>query len=352
MLVFTNRSMNNASDESAFERSFTRLSDRLGMATVTKNGAAWQVTQKDPAVADNDALVRLVDLMGGASPVLVYLHGNNNTPAQTFDRCARLEAGYGVATIAFSWASEGYLPDGVTAPGGASPEQISALDLRRIEAGTRRSAGIQGIIDCYRQAKNNAQDTAESLARLLRLIGTARLHAHRQGCSIAAHSLGAHLLQHTMQVEPTRASVGTVDNIVLLAPCVRAAGHASWLADVMPSGQLFVCYNRNDSVLWGANFADGHQIKLGTDPGSALHPWHRVRYVDFTNAIGRHDTLGHEYFVPRSATPDGKALFKRLFTSQRDFTEPPEDRWTVYPVGCTEDRLTCFMGFQPSGGIP
>jgi esterase/lipase superfamily enzyme len=350
MLVFTHRDMNNASDESAFERSFTPGSDRLGMATVSKNGTGWRVSDAARTVDDNDAIKTLDRLFHQGVPVLLYLHGNSNTPANTFERCAELEAGYGVETIALSWASEGYLPDGVTPPGGTSPDAVAAQDLADIKAARRRSVRDLGIIQCYHQAKKNAEAAVNALERLLRLINVAGSFAQRAPCSIAGHSLGAYLLRHTLDVGRTRQWIGGMaSNVVLLAPCVPAKEHRFWLEDVMPAGQVFVCYNQNDSVLEGARFADKH-MKLGMNPGDDRHVWHRVRYVDFTNAIDQRDTLGHGYFVPDSSTRKGRALFQRLFTSRRDFTEPPGEPKDIYPVGCDNARLTCYMGFQASGG--
>jgi hypothetical protein len=41
--------------------------------------------------ADADALNALLPLFAGARPVLVYLQGNDNTPASCFERRALLE---------------------------------------------------------------------------------------------------------------------------------------------------------------------------------------------------------------------------------------------------------------------
>ena len=118
MLIFTNRTLGAAADESAFERSFTPGSPRLAMANVARapGGAGWVVLQGDADVDDGDSLRALLPLFQGSRPVLVYLHGNNNTPAACFERCDRLAALYDVEVIGFSWTSEGFLADGSGLP--------------------------------------------------------------------------------------------------------------------------------------------------------------------------------------------------------------------------------------------
>jgi hypothetical protein len=300
-----------------------------------------------PDVADADALNLLLPLFTGARRVLVYLHGNNNTPAACFERCALLESLYGVEVIGFSWTSEGYLPDGNDLPGVApAPSASDETDLRGVTAANRTEGGIQQKIRRYHQAKTNAQDSVDALARFLRLLGTARLHANVQPFSLAAHSLGAHFLQYTLDVPGAGESVGTAHNVALLAPCVRAAGHRAWLANVRPKGQVFVAYNKGDSVLFGAYIADGSQIKLGTDPGPELLQSSAVRYISFSNAVV--GFAGHGYFVYDKMPKKTRALFSRIFGSSRDIN-PDEYPRQVYPVGCDADGLTCYMAAP--GGI-
>jgi esterase/lipase superfamily enzyme len=302
--------------------------------------ARWAVSQSDDDVDDADSLRALLPLFQGGRPVLVYLHGNNNPPAACFERCARLRDIYDVEVVGFSWASEGHLPDGSELPLLPAGGDDDEFGLQGTSAANRTEPAIQRKIRRYHQAKINAQDSVDALARFFRMLGTARLYANVQPFTLAAHSLGAHFLQYALDVSGAGESVATAHNVALLAPCTRASGHRDWLAKLRPKGQTFVTYNKSDSVLFGAYVADGGQFKLGTDPTSERLQSASVRYISFTNAkVG---LGGHGYFVLDPMPKKSLKLFKRIFRSQRDL-EPDEYPRQVYPVGCDADGLTCYM---------
>jgi hypothetical protein len=346
MLVFSNRQTTNDAGAGAFTARFTPAEPRLAMARVSASTAGgWQVADLVGAVDDDAALRALVPLFRAERRLLVYLHGFNNTPADSFQRYARLSELYGLEVIGFAWPSEGFLADGselpLLAPGAEGAEVGGGeMQLGAIAASNRRDSGIQRLIRRYRQAKSNAQDSVDALARLLRLLATARLYANQQPISLAAHSLGAHLLQYTFDLPGAGEALGATHNVALLAACVRAAGHRDWLARLQPKGQVFVTYNRSDSVLFGASIADGQQTKLGTDPGPQRLLSPSVRYVSFSNAkVG---AGGHRYFVLDDMPKKSLKLFSRMFGSERDI-QPGEFPRRVYPVGCDADGSTCYM---------
>lgn len=344
MLIFTNRDLQNQPDETAFTRTFTPASSQLGYATVasTHGGvASWAVSGLRANASDADALNALLPLFAGTRRVLVYLHGNNNTPASCFERCALLEALYGLEVVGFSWTSEGFLPDGTGLPGLAADSSTGdEANLKVVTPANRTDNGIQDKIRRYHQAKTNAQDSIDALARFLRLLGTARLHANGQPFTLAAHSLGAHFLQYTLDVPGASESLGTAHNVALVAPCVRAAGHRDWLVKIRPRGQVFVTFNQGDNVLFGALIADGGQTKLGTDPLPDLLQSGIARYISFTGAqVG---SGGHNYFARTNMPAKTLKVFKRIFGSSRDI-EANEYPRQVYPVGCDEDGLICYM---------
>ena len=349
MLAFTNRAILPGNDATAFGTAFQPNSSVLAAASVQRSaGGGWTLSAISPDIGDDDAVRALVPLFRGNRPVLLYLHGNNNTPATCFDRCARLEEIYGVEVVGFSWPSEGHLASGDERPG--LPAVVAAdvigddANLAGIVQSNARQGSVQRKILRYHQAKINAQESADALARLTRLLGTARLYANQQKFSIAAHSLGAQLLQYGLPEMADGASLGAVSNIVLIAACTRADGHAAWLQKLRPAGQVFVTFNKHDLVLFGAFIADRQQTKLGADPGAkASLPW--VRYVSFTNAqVG---AGGHRYFIAESGRQVQKhalKLFKRIFRSEPDLRpEELDNPRLVYPLNCDADRLTCYM---------
>ena len=350
MLVFTNRQLASQPDPSAYGRSFTPGATRLAVARVLPAGAGgFTVSDHRADVADADALNLLLPLFTADRPVCVYVHGNNNTPATCMTRCSALAALYGVEVIGFSWAAEGFLSDGGALPGvTAKPSALEEADLVGVSAANRTDSGAQQKIRRYHQAKTNAQDSVDAFARFLRLLGTARLHANVQPFTLAAHSLGSHLLQNTLEVPGAAESVGTAFNVVLLAPCVRAAGHAAWLTKFRPKGRTYVTFNRGDNVLFGAFAADGGQIKLGADPGDELVRTSAVRYVSFTNSMV--GVGGHRYFVQDRMPRAAKELFRRILGSAPDLAAGEGPR-RVYPVGCDADGAVCFMAAPDDSDI-
>ena len=339
MLVFTNRILGPGSDASAFGGAFTPGGEQIAVAEVARDGAGWKLSNQDDDVSDVDALNLLLPLFTAGKPLLVYVHGNANPPAHCFERLDDLRKLYpGVEVIGFSWPSEGLLSDGSPLPGVTLPSSPDEGGLAGVTPANRRDTG-HDIIRCYHQAQTNAKDSVDALARLLRLLGTARLHANTQPFSLAIHSLGAHLFQYALQVDGATESAGTAHNIALLCPCVRAAAHSEWLTRFRPKGRTYVTYNKGDNVLFGAAVADGLQTKLGTDPGLDLVHWDGVRYISFSNAANNFG--GHGYFV-KGVKGKAKALFSRIFASQPDFALPETPK-VVYPLGCDPDGAICYM---------
>ena len=319
MLVFTNREIEaGRTDAAAFGASFQPGSTRIGVAAVTRDaGNRWTVSAVDDDVTETDALDLLQPLFEGGRPVLVYLHGNGHTPTHCFNRCAALEAEYGVEVIGFSWASEGLQCDGSPLPRLNAPDMPTEEGELALLTPSNRGTpeGVQ-VARRYHQARTNAQDSVDALARFLRHVATARLISNRQSFCVAAHGLGAYFLQSTLEVPGASESVGTAHNVVLLAPCVRADGHAGWVHQLRPRGRTYITFHKGDPVLSGALVADGgKQEKLGMTPGDDLLQGPGFRYISFSNAQA--GLAAHRYFIER-LTDENRQLFARLFRSEHD----------------------------------
>jgi esterase/lipase superfamily enzyme len=340
MLIFTNRQLGSGTTESAFGRNFTPGGTQLAVASVAAAGKHWELSDRDEDVSEEDALNLLLPLFKGNKPVLLYVHGNNNTPADCFGRVTALRELYPSAELmGFSWPSEGFLSDGSPLPSVPMPDKTDEAELAKVKAENRTKGTTQDKIRRYHQAQTNAKDSVDAFARMLRLLGTARLHANTQPFSLALHSLGAHLFQYTLQVSGATESASTAHNVALLAPCVRAASHPDWLTRFRPKGRTYVAYNKGDNVLFGASIADGEQAKLGADPGPDIVRSEAVRYVNFSNAANGFG--GHGYFV-NGVTKKARKLFSRIFASQADLGADESPK-TVYPMGCDPDKSTCYM---------
>jgi len=231
MLMFTNRVMSNSPNEAAFGTSFRQGSEQLGMATVAGSAKkGWAVSAPDSNVGDDKALNSLVPLFKGTKRVLVYIHGNNNTPVQCFKRCDALQTLYGVEVIGFSWPSEGYSADG-TIVAGVLPTEVDGdeNELAKVTTGNRGEGWIRSKINRYHQATLNGKHSGDALARFLRLLATARLYANGQVFTLAAHSLGAQYLElHTRPSGRKRIGLRRAEHTAAraLCPFQRAQGLA------------------------------------------------------------------------------------------------------------------------------
>ena len=342
MLTFTNRAITGTGSAAEFSRAFTPGAMELSFADASaKSGSKWSLKDPVSRADDKSVISALTTVFSGKRPVLLYIHGNNNTPSTCFDRCAVLRKMYDVEVVAFSWPSEGSLPDGSDLPGAKNGDPGNEGDLGDVSESNRTESKIIQKARRYRQAKANAQDSVDALSRFLRLMSIARLQANAQPFSVAAHSLGGHFLQYTLDIQSAREALGAAHNIALVAPCTRAAGHKDWVGKLRPKGKVFVTYNYGDSVLFGAYIVDGSQEKLGTTPGPDLVQNGMVRYVCFTNSpVG---FGGHAYFVYDKLPKKTKKVFSRIFSSLPDI-ESSEYPRQVYPLGCDEDGVTCYVG--------
>lgn len=346
MLIVTNREVSGSGASATFTRAFAPGQTRLNLADAQAGSKGrWTLKQLVGDADDAQIGAALTPLFNGDRPVLLYLHGNNNTPKSCFERCALLASLYGVEVVGFSWASEGCLSDGSDLPDAANDDPGNEDDLGDVKRDNRRGDGLLQKARRYRQAKNNAQDSVDALARFLRLLSVARLQVNAQPFSVAAHSLGSHFLQYTLEIDVAREALGSAYNIALVAPCVRATGHTSWVERLRPRGRVFVTYNDGDSVLLGASIADGiNQVKLGADPGKDRVDNGVVRYVCFTRSkVG---FGGHGYFVYDGLAKKTKKALQRMFRSAPDIgaSEYPRE---IYLAGCDADGVTCYVGVPP-----
>jgi hypothetical protein len=357
MLFFTNREPDAGTGatpavDGFFTRRFDPGADTLALADVQAAAGGFTLSAAASGIDDDAAMQRLVPLFRGPRPVLVYLHGFDNPPRDAFERCARLQALYDVEVVGFSWPGDGYQASGDEPARLPAPLAGSTAGLAELTADNRREGWALRLQRLYRQAKLNAIESGDALARFLRLVAAARLYVNQQRLTVAAHSLGAHFLKHSVETEGSAEALGAAQNIALLAPCCRAAGHASWVGSLAPRGRVYVTFNERDAVLWGARLTDKNEVKLGSDPGDRLvSP--RVRYVSFTDAPV--NANGHRYFVegPGGGRPhkNARKLFGRILAGDSDL-QPGEPERKVYPLGCDADGATCWMAKpdDPSAG--
>lgn len=347
MLIFTNREVSGTGSRRELGRAFKPYADALTWAVPQAVGDRWRLDRLTVDSDDATATAALAEVFTGERPVLLYLHGFNNTPPACFDRCARLEALYGVSVVGFSWPSEGALSDGRDLPAASNPSPGDEELLGDIVGRYRGEDPVRERMALYQQAKSNAMGVVDSLARFLRLVAVARLQANAQPFSLAAHSMGVHLLQYSLALDATREALGSAFNIALVAGCARASDHTHWVPLLRPKGRVFITYNQGDTTLAGATAADGGQIKLGMAPGPDRVINGTVRYLCFSGATL--DPGGHSYFAWNKLPKHSRKVFARVFGSEPDLRDDEYPR-KVYPAGCDADGVTCYLAPQPSDG--
>jgi hypothetical protein len=355
MLIFTNREVDlSQTDENAISASYIPLVDRLSFFSVAPKATVktrWSVSEIFRLSTDSDAVTQISKMMKADRPVLVYVHGNNNDPAGCFGRCLSLEKQYNVNVIGFSWASEGFQPNGDDLAGVSNQKVNTDTDedsLSSVKKSNVSEGWIQRKARRYAQAKVNAQQSSPALARFFRLVAAARLATMSQPFSVALHSLGCHFLHYTITKDGAAESLGVAQNVALIAGCTGSSKHISWVQKIRPVKRVYITYAKVDTVLAAASVIDG-DTKLGTNPGPELISDPLYRYIDFENVRGLH-VGAHRYFIAedgKKLSKESKLLFSRIFSSDLDFSENDKSLRVVYPIGCNGDRSVCYMG----GGI-
>jgi hypothetical protein len=360
MLIFTNRFFDTSkSDEHALQDKFEGFSDVLRSCQVKSSDGNWQVTEFSDPVSDKNAIKQISAILSGDKSVLVFLHGNNTSPADCFIRCKAIEDQYDVAVIGYSWESKGFFPGETSSVEAKKDEQESKVEednedeLAVVKSKESLKQGsIKQKADRYKQAKVNAENSRDSLARFLRLVAASRLGTMRQKVSFAAYSLGCHFLRKTIAEQDAEASLGVMHNVILLSGCTSAANHQDWVGQIHPLLRVYIIFTKADSVLAAARVIDG-DVQLGADPGRARVSGKKFRYIDFEGA-SKMKIGAHRYFVAdpgKELSKQAKLLFIRLFKSEEDFVDKGDvaDAKEVYPVGCSADGSVCYMGASSTG---
>ncbi|MCB1442149.1 MAG: alpha/beta hydrolase [Rhodocyclaceae bacterium] len=350
MLAFTNRAFDNRFDnQKRFTRAYSPLSDTLNICDValsSDRNPKWSLSNAVENASDQQILTRLRDVFGSDKPVLLYVHGNNNTPKDCFERSMLLEEQYNISVIPFSWTSEGYGPDGSDLSGIVVDRTNDVPDesLADVNSSNIGEGWIQRKIRRYSQAKVNAQHSHIALARFLRLAASSRLATMKQPFSAAFHSLGCHFLHYAIEQPGTSAALAAAHNISLIAGCTGAEKHTAWVGKIVPERRVYIMYTNADSVLMAARLVDG-DVKLGTNPGANCLSAPHYRYIDFEGA-SKMKLGAHRYFVAdpgKKLSKRALRLFSRIFRSVDDLSRDEQPR-RVYPLSCSPDGATCYMG--------
>lgn len=162
-------------------------------------------------------------------PVLLYVHGYNNTITTALQSAARIRSKYGCEVIPFLWPTEGRIKD---------------YDEDR------------------QDAEMSAQPLLRFFAKAMQYLDEA---GNRQPVVLMCHSMGNYVLQCAVETEVTRnngvpdlengkKSLGANDSslfhdIILTAADVDSKDHIEWVRDLRPKGKVFIFINTDDDVL-------------------------------------------------------------------------------------------------------
>lgn len=199
----------------------------------------------------------------GGSGVSLFVHGYNNTFAESLFRFAQLhhDANQGGAAIAFQWASLGD-------PRAYVHDRDSALHARQTLATT-----IQGL--------------SQGSQNQLRL---------------GAHSMGSLLLMEALvrlSLEGERFTIRGIDEVVLISPDIDLDLFAQQLAEIeLPPSRFSVVINRDDRLLRLSSVISGGNARAGASPDVAGLRSLGVQVLDLTGLEGG-DRPGH--FLPATS---------------------------------------------------
>jgi esterase/lipase superfamily enzyme len=199
----------------------------------------------------------------GGMGVSLFVHGYNNTFAESLFRLAQLhhDAGQTGAAIAFQWASLGD-------PRAYVHDRDSALYARQTLAAT-----IEGL--------------SQGAPTRLRL---------------GAHSMGSLLLMESLvrlSLEGNSAAIQVIEEVVLIAPDIDFDLFAQQLAEIdLPPSRFKIVINREDRLLRLSSVLAGGNARAGSSPNVAALRELGVQVFDLTG-LDDGDRPGH--FLPATS---------------------------------------------------
>lgn len=199
----------------------------------------------------------------GGMGVSLFVHGYNNTFAESLFRLAQLhhDAGQTGAAIAFQWASLGD-------PRAYVHDRDSALHARQTLAAT-----IEGL--------------SQGAPTRLRL---------------GAHSMGSLLLMEALvrlSLEGNSAAIRAIEEVVLISPDIDLDIFAQQLAEIdLPPSRFKIVINREDRLLRLSSVLAGGHARAGSSPDVAALRELGVQVFDLTG-LDDGDRPGH--FLPATS---------------------------------------------------
>lgn len=215
-------------------------------------------------LTDYDDLGAFADaITGDAGPVMIYVHGYNNTFAESIFRYAQIahDAELPGKAVQFAWASK-------------------------------------GDANGYIYDRDSALAARDDLADLL--METAR--RTDQPIMLVAHSMGSLLAMEALlhlSVSGDQRTLGKVTEVMLLSPDLDADVFADQLAQIrLPSNRFGVAINREDRLLRLSGRIAGQSDRVGRDLDAETLSRLGIRVVDLTG-VRDGDRAGH--FLPATS---------------------------------------------------
>jgi esterase/lipase superfamily enzyme len=220
----------------------------------------------------------------GSEPVMVYVHGYNNTPAEAVYRQVQMSHDFGLQTslVTFAWTS-------AELPVGYVHDRDSVLVARNhFEVLLREIAARQG-----------------------------------RDIQIVAHSMGAMLVMETLR--QMRLSGRSIDDrisgIVFISPDIDMTVFRAQFEQAAPMPEPFAIFvSQNDRALRLSSRLSGQQARLGAPEDLLELQQAGIIVVDLSNAKG--GSVGGHFEVATS--PTAIALIRSIQTARIDFEEASE----------------------------
>ncbi len=203
-------------------------------------------------IAPVKSLTEGLDIINHGENLVLFVHGNGKTFPSALERSARIKNRYKTGMILFDWPSENF------------DLNISITNI------SQTSRNFQALLE---ELKNY---------RLQKMKET-------QNLSLFMHSLGNLYIKKLVEEKGDKEDSVFIDNLILNAAAIEEENHQEVLAGLNIQKRIFVVYNQQDFILFGAQFfLQKAMLGNGTN-----NPFSHATYIDFT-PVGEFE---HTYFT-------------------------------------------------------
>lgn len=295
IIVITNRFLNpDGSNANLFgEKPNSKGLDELRLAKAEFGDAGWQVEllpEGNLEAGPMPSQLLFQEIMEGIQAGtyrqhwVFYIHGFNQSFAQTLEASREISRIYDVDVILFSWPSN---------PGGF-------------------------VTDEYKQAKQAARASANAIDRALGKLADylinrpqSEIQTCRVSINLLVHSLGNYLVENFVRRPIFLPEKRIFDNILFHQADVDNHLHRFWVDRLSYSRRIYITINEEDLVLKASDLINPGRL------GNTLQVLNSAKalYIDFT--FGSHIRGAHTLFLEVLENVSARQFFQQVFWGAR-----------------------------------